>query len=485
MGLGRRSAWLGLSQMVEVGLQVVLPMILVRHLDIASFGDYRLAWLIAGGAATILPMGMPNTLALFLPRADGHGRRAHVALTIYYMLVVGLLAGLVVVVGSLTLGTSASFRHLAWVVGGFTALWVAGGLIDYLPVADERGDWQARAVIGLAALRTVLAAGAALYYGQIEYVFYALTIVAAVRLALLLRYARTQHLLGGTVPERTHWRLQLAQAWPIGVSSLLVTVRRQADQWIAAFLFGTAQFAVFSLGAVFGPLVLMMRRAVSSTFLPSMSKMEAAGRWDAVIDTNNRANLIVAFFAMPVLAFVWCFGEPIYELIYTQQYVGAVPVMRMLTLSWLLQIVELNSMIMLAGQMGYSARISGPLLVVSLVVSFVGAYAFGLVGAAAGGVLMAFVERSLIVRQLARTLALPVRQLQAWGTLLAMLALSWGLAGLGRLAYEFSPAATQPLLGMAAVGAVLALPYFLITRKLGWLPHKLVAMPAVGVKAEP
>lgn len=484
MGLGRRSAWLGLSQMVEMGLQVVLPMILVRHLDIASFGDYRLVWLIAAGAATIAPMGMPDTLALFLPRADGHGRRAHVALTTYYMLAVGLLAGLLVVAGALTLGASAPFRHLAWIAGAFTALWVAGGLIDYLPVADERGDWQARAVIGLAALRTALAAGAALYYGQVEYVFYALAIVAAVRLALLLRYARVHHQLGATAPAGTHWRLQVAKAWPLGVSSLMISVRRQADQWIAAFLFGTAQFAVFSLGAVFGSMVLMMRRAVSSTFLPSMSKMEAAGRWDAVIDTNNRANLIVAFFSMPVLAFIWCFGEPIYTLIYTQQYVGAVPVMRMLTLSWLLQIVELNSLVMLAGQMNYSARISGPLLAVSLLVSFVGAYAFGLVGAAAGGVAMAFIERGLIVRQLSRALALPVRQLQAWRTLLAMLALSWGLAALGRLAYEASPAAAHPLLGMLAVGALLPLPYFLVARKLGWLPHTLLALPAAPVKAE-
>jgi O-antigen/teichoic acid export membrane protein len=479
MSLGRRSLWLGLSQMVEMGLQVVLPMVLVRHLPIAAFGDYRLVWLIASTAASIIPMGMPDTLALFLPRESGEGRRAHVAVTAIYMAAAGLLTGVLVAAGAALLGPTASFRALAWVAGGFTALWVTGVMLDYLPVADERGDWQARVVISVAVLRTALAAGAALLFGQVEYVFYALAISASVRLALLLYYARVHHQLGSTLPGAVHWKRQVDRAWPLGLSSLMISVRRQADQWIAAFLFGTVQFAVFSLGAVFGALVLMMRRAVSSTFLPSMSKMEADGDWHAVIDTNNRANLVVAFFAVPLLAFIWCFGEPIYTLIYTAQYVGAVPVMRVLTLSWLLQIVELNSLVMLAGQMRYAARIGGPLLLVSLAISFAAAYAFGLVGAAAGGVVMAFLERSLLLRQLGRSLQLPVRQLQAWGTLLAMLALSWGLAALGRLAYEHRPPALLPLLGMLLVGAVLPLPYFLVARKLGWLPHTLLAAPAL------
>ncbi|MYM32535.1 oligosaccharide flippase family protein [Duganella sp. CY15W] len=479
MSLGRRSFWLGLSQMVELGLQVILPMVLVRHLTVAAFGDYRLVWLIASTAATMVPMGMPDTLALFLPREDRDGRRAHVAVTALYMVAAGLLTGLLVALGAALIGPSAEFRAMAWITGGFTALWVTGVMLDYLPVADERGDWQARVVIGVAVVRTTLASAAALAFGQVEYVFYALAISAALRLLLLLRYARVHHQLGSTLPSAAHWRRQVDRAWPLGLSSLMISARRQADQWIAAFLFGPVQFAVFSLGAVFGSLVLMMRRAVSSTFLPSMSKHEAGGDWQAVIDTNNRANLVVAFFAVPLLAFIWCFGEPIYTLIYTEKYVGAVAVMRILTVSWLLQIVELNSLIMLAGQMRYAVRIGGPLLLVSLLISFGAAYAFGLAGAAAGGVVMAFLERSLLLRQLSRTLQLPVGQLQSWGMLLAMLALSGALAALGRLAYEWRPLSMHPLLGMLLVGAVLPLPYFLVARKAGWLPHTLLATPAL------
>ncbi|MFC0169576.1 lipopolysaccharide biosynthesis protein [Pseudoduganella danionis] len=480
MGVGRRSLWLGLSQVIEVGLQVVLPMLLVRHLSQAAFGDYRLVWLIAAGLASIAPMGMPNTLAYFLPRTSGLERESHAAVGVWYMLLIGAISTCGVTIGIAYFGPTAEFRAMAWLAGLFTGIWVTGGLLDYLPVADERGDWQARAVIILALLRCVLASAAAIHYEQLDYVFYALSISALVRLGMILVYARRQHRFGSTLPTRSYWSAQVRLAWPIGLSSLMVSIRRQADQWIAAAIFGTVQFAIFSLGAVFSSLVLLMRRAVSSTLMPTMSKQHAAGDWDAIIDTNNRANLVVAFFALPLLAFIWCFGEPIYTTIYTAQYVGATPVMRVLTVSWLLQIVELNSMILLAGQMHYSARISTPLLLLSLVISVISAYAFGLAGAAAGGVLVAFIERSLLIRQLGNYLNIPIRRLQAWGTLLTMMAVSWGLAGLGRLIFEFRPEAIAPLPAMLMLGVVLPLPYYLIARKFGWLPHTLLNTPSIS-----
>jgi O-antigen/teichoic acid export membrane protein len=116
-----------------------------------------------------------------------------------------------------------------------------------------------------------------------------------------------------------------------------------------------------------------------------MSKQHAAGDWDAIIDTNNRANLVVAFFALPLLAFIWCFGEPIYTTIYGTirgRHPRDAGVNGQLAAA---DVVELNSMILLAGQMHYSARISTPLLLLSLVISVISAYAFGLAGAAAGG----------------------------------------------------------------------------------------------------
>jgi O-antigen/teichoic acid export membrane protein len=483
MGVGRRALWLGLSQVVELGLQLILPVVLVRHLDTAAFGNYRFLWLLTSAAASLLPMGMLDVLAVVLPRATREDRRAFVAVTYLYMAGIGLLSATLVGGGLALFAADPMLHRLVPVSAVFTALWVMGVMMDYLPVADERGDWQARAAIGVALLRSLLAAGAAALYGQVEPVFWMLAAAAGARVLLLLWYAHRHHSLGRVWPATSHWRHQTGLALPYGLSSLLFSARRQADQWIAAFLFGTTQLAMFSLGAVFGPLVLMVRRVVSSTLMPTMTKMEASGDWHAVIDTNNRANLAVAFFAAPGLAFLWCFGEPLYTLVYTSAYLQAVPVMRVLTVTWVLQIVELNSLVMLAGQMPYTARISLPLLLASAALSFTGGHFFGLSGAAAGGVLIAFLERSLIVRRLGQTLSLPIRQLQAWGSLLSLLAVAWSLAAAGRLAYEWRPAGVPPILGMLAVAVLLAPPYLLIAWRAGWLPHKQMAIPTTKENA--
>ena len=93
MGAGRRSAWLGLAQALELGLQILLPVLLVRHLSATGFADYRRAWLIAGTAASLLPFAMPDALSLILPRASAIERGAHVRLVFTYLAVIGASAG--------------------------------------------------------------------------------------------------------------------------------------------------------------------------------------------------------------------------------------------------------------------------------------------------------------------------------------------------------------------------------------------------------
>lgn len=477
MSIGKRALWLGMSQIIELGLQLVLPIILVRHISRADFGDYRFIWLVASAAASLAPMGMLDVLSMLLPRSISEEKRAHVAIAYLYMTIMAVLSGLLVTVSIHFFTATSSLHHLAIVAGSFTTLWVIGVLLDYLPVADERGDWQAKAAIGVALFRSIFAAGAAILYGSVSFVFWMLTLTAAFKVALLLHYGRKHHLLGEVVPSKKQWKHHVQTALPYGLSSTLYTARRQADQWIVAALMGTTQLATFSLAAVFGPLVLMVRRVVSSTLLPTMSKMEERGNWQAVLDVNNRANLAVAFFAAPGLAFLWCFGEPLYTLIYTSSYLDAVPVMRILTITWLLQIVELNSIILLAGQMPYSARLSLPLLVTSALLSLFLGHTFGILGAAAGGVIIAALERVLLVRRLSQALQIPVRKLQNWKQLIGLLIVSWSLAAAGRLVFSLVPLDLPPILTIAGIAILLAPPYFVIAWKSGWLPHKLMQIP--------
>ncbi|MDC8772075.1 lipopolysaccharide biosynthesis protein [Roseateles albus] len=473
MGLGRKSAWLGIAQVIELALQVLLPVLLVRHLTVEDFGSYRLLWLIAGTAATMLPMAMPDVLAVMLPSASVTRRRSLVAWSVLYMAVAGVTAGLICGLGLFLASNSLGLSALLLPAATFTSLWMFGVLLDYLPLADERPEWQAKVVICLAAFRAVAAGWAAFHFGQAEPVFWALVLTAAAKACLLLYYTQSQHSVLQAMPLRADLVEQWRRALPLGISGLLFGLRRQVDQWIVAAMFSVTLFASFSLAAVFGPLVFMARRAVSGVLLPTMSRLHTAGDIDALIETNHRANLAVAFIAFPVLAFIWCFGEPIYTLIYTDIYLDAVPVMRVLTIVWLVQVVDMNGLVLLFNKNGYVARINLPLLVLSAVLSAAGGLMFGIIGAAFGTVVSIVVERWLIVRCLASHLGISALAMQPWLDLVQRFSLCWVLGLLARALFEVLKGGCSVIVCISISALVAGAVYLGLCKLLGWFPKSL------------
>ena len=108
----------------------------------------------------------------------------------------------------------------------------------------------------------------------------------------------------------------------------MYSLRGQCDQWVAASLFALSSFAAFSIAAIVGQVVHIFRHSVLEAFMPSMSRMEAAGDVRGMMSMNNRANVMVSMALYPLLGFAFAFAEDIVTLFYTAAYVEAAPVMR-------------------------------------------------------------------------------------------------------------------------------------------------------------
>src|SRR5256886_10862900 len=77
-GLARRAFSLGAVKAFDHALQFLLPVVLVRCLDGATFGEYRLGWLPGRPAMAAPTLGMPGPLYFFLPRPDGPERPLYI-----------------------------------------------------------------------------------------------------------------------------------------------------------------------------------------------------------------------------------------------------------------------------------------------------------------------------------------------------------------------------------------------------------------------
>jgi O-antigen/teichoic acid export membrane protein len=236
-------------------------------------------------------------------------------------------------------------------------------------------------------------------------------------------------------------------------------MRGKADQWVAASLFALHSFAAFSIAALIGQLMHILRTSVMEAFLPSMSRQQAAGNVHGMLDMNSRGNVIVANLFYPLLAFAFVFAHEIVTLIYTAAYVEAVPVMRVYIVGMVAMAVEMGSLVMLLRQGTYALRVTGVTLALSLAVSWTAAHHVGLAGAALGSVLAVYVDRTLVLRRISRHTGVALRQLQDWGSLAMAFAYATVSGALAWVLVDALFSGRPALLRLCVGGAVFALAY--------------------------
>jgi hypothetical protein len=61
----------------DQAMQFLLPVVLVRCLDAATFGEYRLLWLSVGTLIGVGTLNMAGSLYFFLPRSDPERKRLY------------------------------------------------------------------------------------------------------------------------------------------------------------------------------------------------------------------------------------------------------------------------------------------------------------------------------------------------------------------------------------------------------------------------
>lgn len=450
--LTRRAFSIGAIKASDKAMQFLLPVVLTRCLDTATFGEYRLLWLVVGSVLAVATLNMPGGLNYFLPRSDAPRRRLYVHHAMLFLAASGLFFA--ALMGPWNPFLPQAMEPLAKygaLVPAFIALWVTVQLLQHLPTIDERVSWQAYATVGTSLLRVALVAVGAWASGDLAIIIGLLIAVVAIKLALLLAYVWRYHGLGSPWFEGRAFAAQFRHVAPFGFAGTLYNLRAQADQWVAAALFSLHSFAAFSIAAVLQPLVFVFRSSMVEAFLPNMSRLEAAGDVAGMMQLNSRGNVLVATALYPVLAFVFAFAEEIVTVVYTAAYLEAAPAMRIYLAGMAVMVLEVASVLLLLRQGKVALGVNAAALAVSVAVSWAAASSLGLAGAAAGSVVAVCLDRTLMLRRISAQVAIPVRKLQDWRGL--GLALGYAIASAALIRVAVDLAVEQGALARLALGA--------------------------------
>ena len=462
-GLKRRALSLGAVKAFDHAMHFLLPIVLVRSLDAQTFGEYRLLWLAVGTLMVMASLNMGGGLYYFVPRSEPKKKRLYIHQTLLYFVFAGAVCTwLVSPWNPLLPEAGRQLEAYGALVPVFVGLWFVASLLDYLPTVEERIRLQAYATVSVSLLRTAMVGLGAWFTGSLEVILWLLLVLVLIKLAMLTGYIHRRHGLGRPWFSRKLFAGQLRHCAPFGLSGGLYALRGQADQWIAASLFALSSFAAFSIAALVGQVVHIFRHSVMEAFLPSMSRLHAAGDLNGMMEMNRRGNVIVGMLLYPLLALAFAFAGEIVTIVYTAAYLEAAPVMRVYIAGMAVMVIEMGSITLLLREGAFALRTNAVALAFSLAVSWTGALLLGLPGAALGSVLAVYLDRAILLRRVSQRTGIPFARIQDWralGASLAGAALCAALAWV--LVHRFLPEAA-PLARVAAGAAILAAAYGLL-----------------------
>jgi len=452
-------------------LNLVTPVFLVRFLDVSEYGEYQLFWLIANTALLLAPMGMSRSLLYFIPRLSVAERAQFVSQTILYLCLAGLLAALLLSPWSPLLPESMlSDRSGGLVITGFVFLWIVSSLIEILPSADQNVGWQAKAIVGLAIFRNTLVITTAAVTDSLNSIYFVLLLFVCAKVAVLAVYCVGHYGWRFLRFDLSRVGEQLRYALPFGLSNTLTQMRGKAEQWIVAILFVPSTFGLFSIVLMVVSALSMLRKSIGQVITPKMSRSESKGDLKRVLALNNRGNLAASMLVFPAATYLFAFAEPVIELVYTQQYLGAAPILRIYLVIALLSVVEVATLLVIFKQGKFVLKVSGFLVVFSVAASYLGATLIGLKGVAIGSLLAMFISKLINFHRASRLLEIPLHKLQDWKALLVIMVTA---ALSATFAWYTTGILNSGLIWVDVVfaGVILAISYagFLFAFGYGWL----------------
>jgi O-antigen/teichoic acid export membrane protein len=307
--------------------------------DKETYGSYRQVWLVIQTMLPLFLVGLPASVYFFIPGLTPGQRRTFLARAVAFLTGSGLLFSILMY---------AFAPQIAAVLGGnlrivpilrvfclyplFTAPSML--LFPFLVSTEEHRRGIVINITFFLAQSTLIVALAA--WGlALAPLFRTLVALAALRFLYSLYEMHRQTRDLGAESLNVTLRRNLGYSIPVGLSNVATILGQRLDRVVVSALLGTTLFAVYDVGAVEFPGIVLLAMAANSVMQPHIAGLHHARRTDEIHRFWLEAYRMQALVFIPMAVYLACFAREFIELLYTPRYGDAAMVFQiylMLTL---------------------------------------------------------------------------------------------------------------------------------------------------------
>ena len=356
--LSRDFVFVMIGNLVSFIVSVCFPVVLVRVFTVEQYGSYYQIIACAGLMGLMFSIGLRPSLFFFsVKNPDDHQQ------LIFNALVVNIvLCAVVFVISFFFLDSIAKYMSIeAYLVFiPIMALYLAAENFSTVLTAHflitDRSKYVALTTSLFAVSRAVVLITVAVASRSVAVSLSALVIYTVIKTTVVLFILRTDKSQRGAVslvrviPTLS---MQLKYSLPLGLSAIVRTAVTKIDKAIISGSYGASSLAMYQVGFFRLPIVTMFYNSLAEVMLPRLTRSLAVGNkkdafhvWVSAIEKSA-----LVFF--PFSLYFMAVGDSFIEVMYTSNYLDAVPVFRACMMITVFQAVSYATVIRAAGKTRY------------------------------------------------------------------------------------------------------------------------------------
>jgi O-antigen/teichoic acid export membrane protein len=451
-----RGAVLATARLLNQALALLSPLLLVRLLEIAEYGRYRQFMATAMFITSLAGFALAANLNYLIARSPQR-QSVDISNTCLLMLGVSVVSTLLVVLARQWIvppEIAGSWVLLAVYVFLFLNLEV---LVSYWLAHGQSAQVMVYTLaVTVWRLATLLAA--TYWLRDVELIFVTLVCAEAVKNLWIYVWLRRRGLLVFRW-DAPAMREQVRLVMPLGAGSVLYKLN-DFGKVVVGNQMGPVPLALYTTAAYQVPLVNIVQGALADVIFPDMVKRSQKDPTQGLL-LWKRAQVLIFAVICPAWALLTYWAEPIVRVLFTDEYVGAVPFFQVFLLLMLRQCFQFSTPLRSVEDNKSFAHANLVALAINAALILVLMPRHGLWGPTLGLVVGQFWASAYLATRVMKRYGLPLSEVCQWSKLgLAMLASLVGIAAL-HLSQHYLPGSA---LAMPAGLAVFAVVYLAAAR---------------------
>ena len=335
----KRTLILLICRILDYAMMILSPIFLVRILDKQQYGQYREFLLYAMLFANLLGMTVKRNLLFFIPLSPSD-EKDYLGGTNLLTLGCWLLTSLAILIFKPFILANTSFDFV-WILIVYLFVFLNFDYLDMYWLAHKRSDYVLYYSVSRVGGRVASIIIASYVFRTVYAALYAMIIFETIKCIATFIFLNNLKLLIFRIKKRTI-KPQLVYIIPLAVATAVLFLNQRISQFLVSSLMGVESLAIYTIGCTQVPIMGIVRSTVSDVIFPDMAQRNSKDPLEG-LRLWKRANIVFCFIVFPIFAIFFCYAEEFIRILFTEQYLQAVPIFRIYLFLMLRQCFEMGS----------------------------------------------------------------------------------------------------------------------------------------------